>query len=107
MPSVVDRGDIIWLEMRPTHGREQAGHRPHLVLSERRFHDLRGMAIVVPMTTSRRDWPTRIAIGAGLYAICEQPRSVSFQRVTRVENTRHDVSQVRRIINYLMGGDFT
>lgn len=104
--SGLDRGDIIWLEMRPAKGHEQAGHRPHLVLSERRFHELRRMAITVPLTTSARDWPTRVPIGAASQAICEQPRSVSLERVTRIERTGHDVGEVRRIINYLMGGDF-
>ena len=97
----------MWLEMRPTKGHEQAGHRPHLVLTEQRFHDLRTMAIVVPLTTSRRDWPTRVPVGSNSYAICEQPRSVSLERVTKVEHTGYDVGEVRRIINFLIGGQLT
>lgn len=102
--SEIDRGDVIWLEMRPAKGHEQSGHRPHLVLSEARFHELRRMAITVPLTTSRRNWPTRVPIGDVSQAICEQPRSVSLERVTNLEKSGHDVTEVRRIINYLMGG---
>ena len=106
MTSKFDRGDVIWLEMRPTKGHEQSGHRPHLVLSDARFHELRGMAITVPLTTSRRDWPTRVPVGSNSQAICEQPRTVSLERVTKIDRAGHDVREVRRIINYLMGGGF-
>lgn len=101
-----DRGDIIWLELSATQGHEKSGHRPHLVLTERRFHELRKMAITVPLTSSRRDWPTRVPIGPASQAICEQPRSVSLERVTKVERTGYEVGEVRRIVNYLMGGTF-
>lgn len=104
--SDIDRGDTIWLKMRPTKGHGQAGHRPHLVLTDHRFHALRRMAIAVPLTTAQRDWPTRVPIGSMSQAVCEQPRSVSLERVTKIEKTSYDVAEVRRIINYLMGGDF-
>lgn len=104
--SDIDRGDVIWLHREPTKGHEQSGHRPHLVLTERRFHDLRAMAIVVPLTTAHRDWPTRIAVGRS-FAICEQPRSVSLERVTKVEKTGYSVAEVRRVIAYLIGGDLS
>lgn len=82
------RGDVVWLEMRPTQGHEQGGHRPHLVLTEERFHLLRRMAIVVPMTTVNKGWPTRVPIGDESFAICEQPRSISLERVAKIEATR-------------------
>lgn len=33
---VPDRGDLIWLEFDPQAGREQAGHRPGIILSPKR-----------------------------------------------------------------------
>ncbi|WP_150460795.1 type II toxin-antitoxin system PemK/MazF family toxin [Nesterenkonia ebinurensis] len=77
-------------------GHEQAGHRPHLVLTDRRFHDLRRMAITVPLTTAQRDWPTRVPIGPSSQAICEQPRSVSLELVTKVERTGYRRLDPRR-----------
>ncbi len=32
-PDQITQGQIVWLSMDPTRGREQAKHRPHLVLS--------------------------------------------------------------------------
>ena len=57
MPGYVpDAGDIVWLHFDPPTrqeraGHEQAGHRPALVLSPRRYNALRGMMICCPMTS--------------------------------------------------------
>lgn len=36
------RGDIVWANLDPTLGHEQAGSRPVLILSEDIFNDVRG-----------------------------------------------------------------
>jgi mRNA interferase MazF len=46
-----DRGDFVWLDFTPQSGREQAGHRPALVLSPRNFNIATGLAVVVPVTS--------------------------------------------------------
>lgn len=46
-----DVGDIVWLHFDPQAGHEQAGHRPALVLSSRRYNEKRGMMICCPMTS--------------------------------------------------------
>jgi mRNA interferase MazF len=48
---VPDLGDIVWLHFNPQAGREQAGHRPALVLSPARYNAARGMMICCPMST--------------------------------------------------------
>lgn len=45
------RGDIAWINFDPQTGREQAGHRPALVLSPRSFNSRMGMVIVCPITS--------------------------------------------------------
>jgi mRNA interferase MazF len=100
----IDRGDVVWADMAPTVGREQRGHRPYLVLSDDRLHSRRQVVIAVPLTTTRKPWPTRVAMGPGSWASAEQPTTVSVQRITKVDPTGHDVSAVRDLIAYLMGG---
>ena len=100
----IDRGDVVWADMAPTVGREQRGHRPYLVLSDERFHQAREVVIAVPMTTTHKPWPTRVPVGTGSWAIAEQPTTVSVRRITKVEPTGHDVTEVRELIAYLMGG---
>lgn len=106
IPDVPDRGDIVWASLNPVQGHEQAGHRPHLVVSRRQYQEAFGMLVVVPMTHSPRDWPSRIEIEPGSYAICEQPRTISVARITKVE-TRGLVDHadqaaaiISRIINF-------
>lgn len=98
----IQRGDVVWASMSPTIGHEQGGHRPHLVLSDARLHRMRGIAIVVPMTSRARPWPTRVQLGEGSYAIAEQPLTMSIDRVTRVEHTGYDTASVVRVINRLI-----
>jgi mRNA interferase MazF len=45
------RGDIVWADLNPTKGREQAGRRPVLVLSQDVFSEHSGTAIAVALTS--------------------------------------------------------
>jgi mRNA interferase MazF len=45
------RGDIVWADLNPTQGREQAGRRPVLVLSQDVFNEHSGTAIAVALTS--------------------------------------------------------
>lgn len=49
-----DAGDIIWLDFDPQAGHEQAGRRPALVLTPRRYNDQRGLCVVCPVTNRIR-----------------------------------------------------
>jgi mRNA interferase MazF len=44
------RGDVLWADLDPTQGREQAGRRPVLVLSHEVFNDRSGTVIAVALT---------------------------------------------------------
>lgn len=45
------RGDIWWVDLEPTQGREQRGHRPVLVISHTKFNAAAGVAIVCPISS--------------------------------------------------------
>ena len=45
------RGDILWADLSPTVGSEQAGSRPVVVLSENVFNDRSGTVIAVAVTS--------------------------------------------------------
>jgi mRNA interferase MazF len=44
------RGDIVWADLNPTRGNEQAGFRPVLILSEDIFNQRSGTVIAVALT---------------------------------------------------------
>jgi mRNA interferase MazF len=100
----IDRGDVVWADMSPVIGREQAGHRPYLVLSDDRLHRSRQLVVAVPMTSKPHPIPTHLELDPGSYAICEQPTTLSVRRVTRVDRHGYDVTRVRAVIVRLIGG---
>ena len=87
------RGEIWLLDFGEPVGREQAGHRPAVVVSDDELNDgPSGLVIVVPVTSTRRRLPSHIELddpATGLdeisYAKCEDIKSVSERRlVTRL-----------------------
>jgi mRNA interferase MazF len=64
-------GDLIWTDFDPTKGREQAGRRPALVVSPATFTENTGLAIVCPITSRVRPFPTSVVLPAGLPVVGE------------------------------------
>ena len=62
---VPDSGDLIWTEFDPARGREQAGRRPALVVSAG-FTENTGLAVVCPITSRVRPFPTSGVLPPGL-----------------------------------------
>jgi mRNA interferase MazF len=84
-------GTIVWCELSPTVGREQGGRRPAVVIASADYVDVvDSLTILVPCTTRDRGWLSHIALtgDTGLsvptFAVTEQQRTVSLQRVRRV-----------------------
>ena len=78
--SCFNQGDIIWLSLQPTRGHEQTGRRPVLVVSSSFYNRMSGMTMVCPITSTKRNYPSRIELPDGLpvsgYCECEQTRFV-------------------------------
>ncbi len=47
------RGDVVWANLEPTVGHEQAGHRPIVVLSADVFNERSGTVIGMALTSQR------------------------------------------------------
>ena len=63
---VPDRGDLIWLEFDPQAGREQAGHRPGLILSPKSYNEKAGPALCCPITNQEKGYPFEVQLDDGL-----------------------------------------
>ncbi len=105
------RGDVVWASMDPIVGREQAKHRPWLVLSEPALHRARGLLIGVPLTHTDRGWSTHVNLTptatTPAVAMCEQVTSMSLSRVTRIDPAPYPmrvVDEVHEILTLLTGG---
>ena len=107
-----DVGDIAWVELDDTRGTEQSGRRPALVLTSSRFHEKSPRAVICPITSKFRDWPTSVVLPQGLKTagmiLIDQVRSID--RAERMFNTiekvpDHIVHDVRIKIASLLGID--
>lgn len=54
----------MWLNFDPQAGKEQAGHRPALVLSPLSYNQLVGLALVCPLTSHRKGYPFEVEVAA-------------------------------------------
>jgi mRNA interferase MazF len=61
-----ERGALVWVDFTPQSGREQAGHRPALVISPRIYHERSKLVVVCPITSGLRPWPWKVALPTGL-----------------------------------------
>lgn len=59
-------GDLVWIDLDPRVGREQSGRRPALVVSPVAFWQATRFAIVCPITTRVRPFPTSAVLPDGL-----------------------------------------
>jgi mRNA interferase MazF len=57
-----DRGDVVWLDHDPQAGHEQAGHRPALVLSPKKYNAAAGLMLCCPVTTQVKGNPFEVAL---------------------------------------------
>src|SRR5277367_4928000 len=61
-----DTGDLIWTDFDPSKGRGQAGRRPALVVSPASFTENTGLAVVCPITSRVRPFPTSVVLPTSL-----------------------------------------
>lgn len=99
-------GDIVYANLDLVRGTERRGLRPVIVISA---VSMGPRAIVVPMTTRRREWPTRIRTsvhGVDGDAMCEQVRTIDVSRLSEDRYGAVDpdtLSEIRRTVARLIG----
>jgi len=95
MATDLRRGAVVWAELDPVRGREQAGRRPALVIaSDLYLEQAYTLAIIIPVTTNNRGWPNHVLLkGPNLtlnqpsFAMTEQPRTVTRDRLFDLAGT--------------------
>jgi mRNA interferase MazF len=63
---VPDRGDVVWIDLNPQAGSEQAGRRTCLVLSPQLYNGRSGLAVFCPITNQVKGYPFEVALPTGL-----------------------------------------
>ena len=95
--------EIVLVNLDPTVGTEIQKTRPCLVISpnEMNFDNI----IVAPMTSTYRDYPTRVQIDTNSFVVLDQIRTISTKRVVKKLNTalstKH-TKEVKKIIKAML-----
>ena len=105
---VPDAGDIVWLQFDPQAGREQAGHRPAVVLSSASYNGRSGMIVCCPTTTRIKGYPFEVPL-AGTppsVALADQVKSQDWRARNATRKGRvspAELAQVRAKLKALIG----
>ena len=77
------RGEVIWINLTPQAGHEQAGHRPALVLSPKAYNQKTGLALMCPITNQAKGYPFEVVLPTGVGAtgvvLADQLRSLDWR----------------------------
>jgi mRNA interferase MazF len=57
-----ERGDILYINLNPTKGHEQAHTRPAIALSPKAYNRKAGIVLLVPITAQEKGYPFEVAI---------------------------------------------
>jgi len=84
------RGDIVWADLDPVKGREQAGRRPVVVISHNVFNERSGTVIAMAVTTQPQEagFPLTLELASGnlpkpSWVKISQIRTLSTKRLAR------------------------
>ncbi|WP_165235119.1 type II toxin-antitoxin system PemK/MazF family toxin [Aquisphaera insulae] len=107
------RGEIWDVDLSPTVGREQAGRRPALIVSDDALNSgPRGLVVVIPITGTARGLPSHVPVippEGGLIKpsviMVEQVRAISKDRLGRRygATTKATMDRVDRILRIILG----
>lgn len=83
---IPERGDIVWLSFDPTKGREQAGKRPALVISPKKYNRVSRLALMCPITSKQKGYLGEVVL----------PDDLPIQGVVLTDHIRSVDWKVRR-----------
>lgn len=106
------RGDIVWAELGPTQGHEQAGRRPVVVLSQDVFNERSGTVIACALTSQepRAGFPLTMELAGNKWpkrswVKISQIRTLSVKRLGKKlgRTSAEEVEQVIDGLNEILG----
>jgi len=101
---MVEKGDIVWLNLNPVAGHEQAGVRPALVVSPRSFNAKTGLAFICPITSSMKGYPFEVAVsfdGRNGVVLVDQLRSVDWKAREAHVVSKVSAVQMSKVCDFL------
>ena len=101
---VPDAGDIAWLDFTPQAGREQAGRRPALVLTDQAYNRASGLAVVCPLTSKRKLYPFALPCDVGNVegsVLVDHLRSIDWETRNVAFHSKADTALLSKVRAYV------
>jgi mRNA interferase MazF len=76
---VPNAGDVIWVDLNPTVGHEQAGKRPALVLSPSSYNDRTSLLLACAMTKEVKGYPFEVTMPDGFVVLADQVKCLDWR----------------------------
>ena len=73
-----DEGDIVWVQLSPTEGQEQSGHRPALVLTPAAYNRAAKLCVICALTNQVKGYPFEVALPGGGVVLADQVRTIAW-----------------------------
>jgi mRNA interferase MazF len=105
---VPEAGEVVWIRFDPQVGREQAGHRPAVVLTPAAYNGRSGLLLGVPLTTRPKGYPFEVPI-AGLrsgVALVDHMKSLDWKMrgaTAKGRVTDKELEAIRALAKKLIG----
>ena len=107
MAYIPEQGDIILLSFDPQSGHEQKGRRPALVVSNNTFNEFTNLAMVCPITNSRRGFPLHVDLDAKTTTtgviMCEQVKSLDIKAREAIFCEKVPAPILEEVLDILIG----
>ena len=102
-----EQGDIVTLEFDPQVGHEQKGRRPAMVVSNKTFNEFTGMALVCPITNTKRGCPLHVSLDERTATtgviMCEQVKSLDISARNVIYKEKAPIEMVEEVLDILIG----
>ena len=86
---------VVIVNLDPTVGKEIQKTRPCLIISP---HEMNyDNVIIAPMTSTNKDYPTRIKLKDNSYVVLDQIRTISIKRIVKITDTKLTNKQIKNI----------
>ena len=105
---VPHRGDIVWIDFDPQAGRQQAGRRPALILSDKEYNRRTSLVLLCPITSQFKPYPFVVTLPAKLlpkesYVLSDQVKSLDWRRRNAGFIVKAPASAVQAVIVFATG----
>ncbi|KJS15180.1 MAG: toxin MazF [Peptococcaceae bacterium BRH_c4b] len=107
MGYIPEQGDIVLLEFDPQAGHEQKGKRPALVVSNSTYNRFTKIAMVCPITNTKRDFPLHIELDERTKTtgviMCEQVKALDIHARNVIFLEKAPKNIVEEVVDIFIG----